>query len=116
MVVMMAGTRGPLDRDRVLTGVQAACGKRPVPEEAKLRLVTETEEGVHREFDREVPSTEIGRRVAEKLREIDEIAYIRYASEYYEFRTLDEFAEELRDLKARPKNLPNQRGLFTGRD
>ena len=114
MVVKKDGTRVPFDPDSVLKGVQAACGKRPVPEEAKLRLVTETEEGVHREFDREVPSTEIGRRVAEKLREIDEIAYIRYASEYYEFRTLDEFAEELRDLKARPKNLPNQRGLFTG--
>jgi transcriptional repressor NrdR len=114
MVVKKDGSRVPFDPEHVLKGVQAACGKRPVPEEAKLRLASETEEQVHREFDREVPSTEIGRRVAAKLREIDEIAYIRYASEYYEFRTLDEFAEELSDLKARPKNLPNQRGLFAG--
>jgi transcriptional regulator NrdR family protein len=50
--------------------------------------------------------------VAARLREVDEIAYIRYASEYHQFRTLDEFADELTDLKSRTKNLPNQRGLF----
>ena len=76
----------------------------------------EVEDAVHREFDREVPSTEIGRRVAARLREVDEIAYIRYASEYHQFRSLDEFSAELQDLKARPKHLPNQRGLFATDD
>lgn len=114
MVVKKDGSRVPFDADNVLRGLQAACGKRPIPEQTKLRLVQETEEQVHREFDREIPSAEIGKRVAVKLREIDEIAYIRYASEYYEFHTLDEFADELSDLKARPRNLPNQRGLFPG--
>lgn len=112
MVVKKDGSRVPFDQDNVLKGLQSACGKRPVAEETKLRLAHETEDELHREFDREVPSAEIGKRVARKLREIDQIAYIRYASEYREFRTLDEFADELSDLKSRPKDLPNQQGLF----
>ena len=113
VVVKKDGSRVTYATQNVLQGLQAACGKRPVSEETKLRIAAETEDEIHREFDREVPSAEIGRRVALKLREVDEIAYIRYASEYRDFRTLDELAEELRDLKARPKNLPNQQGLFT---
>ncbi len=112
MVVKKDGSRVPFDSDSVLRGLQAACGKRPVPEEVKLRIAQETEEQVHREFDREVPSSQIGLTVAAKLREVDEIAYIRYASEYHEFRTLEEFAAELNDLRSRPKNLPNQQKLF----
>lgn len=112
VVIKKDGTRVAFDSQNVLKGVQAACGKRPVPEQAKLDLVQEVEEEVHREFDREVPSTEIGRRVAAKLRDLDQIAYIRYASEYYNFRTLEEFAQELTQLQSRPPNLPNQERLF----
>jgi len=112
MVVKKDGSRVPFELDSVVKGLQAACGKRPVAEQAKLAIAREVEDAIHREFDREVPSTEIGRRVAARLREVDEIAYIRYASEYHQFRTLDEFAEELTNLKSRTKNLPNQRGLF----
>lgn len=112
MVVKRDGSRVPFDLDNVLKGVQAACGKRPVPEEAKLRLATEIEEELHREFDREVGSPEIGLRVAGRLREVDEIAYIRYASEYHQFRTLEELEREVSDLKGRTRNLPNQQGLF----
>ncbi len=113
VVVKKDGSRVPFEAENVLHGLQAACGKRPVSEETKHRIAVETEDEIHREFDREVPSAEIGRRVAAKLRDVDHIAYIRYASEYYDFRTLDELAQELSDLKARPKNLPNQQGLFT---
>lgn len=112
MVVKKDGSRVPFNQDNVLRGVQAACGKRPISEEIKSRLVQETEEELHRLYDREVPSEEIGRRVAARLREIDDIAYIRYASEYHDFRTLDQFAEELSDLRSRVRNLPNQRELF----
>jgi transcriptional repressor NrdR len=112
MVVKKDGSRVPFEVDSVVKGLQAACGKRPVPERAKMRIAQEVEDAVHREFDREVPSAEIGRRVAALLRDVDHIAYIRYASEYHEFRTLDEFAEELQELQAHPKDLPNQRGLF----
>jgi transcriptional repressor NrdR len=116
VVVKKDGSRAAFDVDNVLKGLQAACGKRPVPEEVKVRIAQETEDDVHREFDREVPSTEIGRLVSAKLREVDEIAYIRYASEHHEFRTLDEFSEELSQLKERPRNLPNQRGLVPGQE
>ncbi len=111
-VVKRDSTRVAFDRQNVLQGVQAACGKRPIAEEEKLKLVHEVEEELHREFDREVPSSEIGKRVVARLRDLDEIAYIRYASEHYAFRTLDDFAEELSDLRARPRNLPNQQELF----
>ncbi len=112
VVVKKDGSRVPFEAQSVLKGLQAACGKRPVSEGIKQRIVAETEEEIHREFDREVPSAEIGLRVAAKLREVDEIAYIRYASEYYEFRSLDELAAEVSDLKNRPRNLPNQQKLF----
>jgi transcriptional repressor NrdR len=112
MVVKKDGSRVPFDGQNVLKGLQAACGKRPVPEETKIRIAQAVEDAVHREFDREVPSREIGRHVAMRLREVDEIAYIRYASEYHEFRNLDELAAEVSDLKSRTRNLPNQQPLF----
>ncbi len=111
-VVKRDGTRVAFDAQKVLWGVQAACGKRPIPEAAKLKVVQEIEDELHREFDREVPSSEIGRRVAARLRDLDEIAYIRFASEHYDFRTLDDLSQEVSDLKARPRNLPNQQELF----
>ncbi|MCZ6836093.1 MAG: NrdR family transcriptional regulator, partial [Planctomycetota bacterium] len=89
-----------------------ACGKRPISEAIKARLVRDVEEELHHEFDREIQSNQIGTRVAVRLREIDGIAYIRYASEYYQYRSLDEFSKELTNLQARPRNLPNQTDLF----
>ena len=112
MVIKKDGARVPFEFANVLKGVQAACGKRPIPEETKVRLAHETEDELHRQFEREVPSAEIGRLVAAKLREIDQIAYIRYASEHHDFRTLEDFAEELSDLRSRPRNLPNQQEMF----
>ena len=112
MVVKKDGSRVPFDRQNVLKGLQAACGKRPVPEETKMGIAQAVDEVVHRAFDREVPAREIGRHVALRLREVDEIAYIRYASEYHEFRNLDDLAAEVSDLRARTRNLPNQQPLF----
>ena len=112
VVVKKDGSRVPFQIQNVVQGLQAACGKRPVPEEVKQRLAREVEEQLHRDFDREVPSDRIGQLVAGRLREIDEIAYIRYASEYYEFGTLEEFAAELSALQEHTRDLPNQQGLF----
>ena len=113
VVVKKDGSRVQFDSQKILAGVQSACGKRPIPEEVKTQLIKAIEEEIHHEFDREVPSSEIGQRVAIRLREIDDIAYIRYASEYFEFRTLDDFSNELTSLQARPKHLPNQTNLFS---
>lgn len=112
VVVKRDGTRVAFDRENILRGVQAACGKRPIPEDAKLHLAQAVEDELHREFDREVPSSEIGRRVASRLRDLDPIAYIRFASEHYAFSSLDDLAEAMNDLRTRPRNLPNQTELF----
>ncbi len=112
MVIKKDGSRVPFKLDNVLGGVQAACGKRPIPENVKSKLVLAVEEELHREFEREVSSDEIGRRVALRLREIDGIAYVRYASEHHDFSNLEQFAEEISDLQSRVRNLPNQRDLF----
>lgn len=112
MVVKRDGTRIPFDPEKVMRGLAAACGKRPVPADAKERLVREVEEEMHREFEREVPSLAIGKRVADKLREIDHVAYIRFASEYYQFSSAGEFQRELDDLAERPAPEPGQPDLF----
>lgn len=112
MVVKRDGSRVPFDAESILRGVQASCGKRPIAEDVKAELVRSVEDEVHREFDREVPSAEIGRRVAGKLRGVDHIAYIRFASEYYGFGTIEEFREELEELASRPNGPRNHPELF----
>ena len=112
MVVKRDGTRVPFDPEKVMRGLASACGKRPVPADAKERLVREVEEEMHREYEREVPSLAIGKRVADKLRAIDHVAYIRFASEYYQFSSAGEFQREIDDLAERPAPEPGQPDLF----
>lgn len=111
-VVKKDGARVPFHPENVMRGIMAACGKRPIGTEVKERIVREIEEELAREGEREVPSREIGRRVADKLRAVDHIAYIRFASEYYQFKTLDELQRELHDLRARPAPTPGHPELF----
>ncbi len=115
MVIKKDGSRTPFDAGKILAGLRAACGKRPIPEAEKEGLVHAVDREVHREFDREVPSGEIGRRVAARLRDLDPIAYIRFASEHLGFTSLDDMQRELSDLSSRPRALPNQVPLFDDR-
>lgn len=115
VVIKRDGSREPFDLEKIVKGILLACGKRPVPEEVKRRLAEEVEEEVHQGFDREVRSDEVGKRVAAKLRELDRIAYLRFASEYYGFRTLEEFEAELKDLRDMPSPAPDQPDLFDAR-
>lgn len=112
VVIKRDGSRVPFDVERIVRGVMAACGKRPIPTERKVEMAKTIEDELHREYEREVESREIGRRVAQRLRELDHIAYIRFASEHYDFRTLEDLELELKDLRTRPMNLPNQTDLF----
>ena len=112
MVVKKDGSRVPFDPENVMRGIMAACGKRPVPASEKERVVREVEDEMHREFDREVPSRVIGKRVADKLKSVDQIAYIRFASEYYEFSTVREIQREIDDLAERPPPQPGHPDLF----
>jgi len=111
-VVKRDGTRVPFNPDNVMRGILAACGKRPISAERKAQIVREIEDSLNREYEREVPSVEIGRRVAAQLRAIDDIAYIRFASEHEDFRTIEDLAAEVKDVQESPKDLPDQTRLF----
>ncbi len=112
MVVKRDGSRTPFSREKILAGIQAACGKRPVPEALKLEIVDLIDDAAHRENDREITSQEIGRRVAASLRDLDEIAYIRFASEHEQFKSVGDILETVRQLGERVKDLPEQQKLF----
>lgn len=107
VVIKKDGSRVPFDSQKVLRGIQAACGKRPIAEEVKQRVADEVDDAVHREFEREVQSLVIGKRVASALRNIDAVAYVRFASVYYDFQSVAEFQNELSDLSEKP---PTPRG------
>lgn len=112
MVVKRDGTRVPFSRENVLRGVLSACGKRPVAEEVKEHLVDAVEDELHRDYDREVQSREIGDRVMAKLRDVDEVAYIRFASEYLKFKSVDDIMKQLEQLNSRVKDVKEQQRLF----
>ena len=112
IVIKRDGSRDPFDRDKILQGVRAAFGKRKVSEEKKLAIVEDLEEELHREFDREVASSEIGERVMQRLRDLDDVAYVRFASEHYKFRSIDEIKRQLDELGARIKDVKDQQRLF----
>jgi len=112
MVIKRDGTRTPFDPDKVLNGLQAACGKRPIPEDTKIAIVREVEEELMRQFEREVPSLEIGIRIAQQLKSVDQIVYIRYASEYFNFQDLEDLSREVSGLQKEPPVIPTQSDLF----
>ena len=113
MVVKKDGRRIPWDRSKILIGLERACFKRPVPETELLRIAEEVEEEVFASHDREVPSTLIGELVTDRLRRVDQVAYVRFASVYRQFKTLEELVDEARAvLDARRYDVPGQGRLF----
>jgi transcriptional repressor NrdR len=112
VVIKRDGSRVPFEREKVLKGVQYACGKRPIAEAAKLALVDAVEEEVHQEFDREVSSADIGLKVMAKLRDLDEVAYVRFASEHFQFKNAGDIAQQIEELRQRVKDVKDQRPLF----
>ena len=112
-VVKRDGRRVPWDRNKILTGLERACFKRPVPESELLRIVDEVEEETFKAHDREVASTSVGMLVAERLRRVDQVSYVRFASVYRQFKTLEELVDEARAvLDARRYEDPDQGNLF----
>jgi len=112
-VIKKDGRRVPWDRNKILTGLERACFKRPVPESELHRIVDEVEEETFKSHDREAPATFVGQLVAEKLRRVDQVAYVRFASVYRQFKTLEELVDEARAvLDARRYEDPEQGKLF----
>ena len=113
IVVKRDGRRMPWDRAKILTGLERACFKRPVPDSEMLRIVDEVEDEVFKTHDREVASTLVGQLVTDKLRRVDQIAYVRFASVYRQFRTVGELMDEARAvLDAKRFEDPTQGKLF----
>ena len=112
-VVKKDGTRVPFDRQKLLTGLERACYKRPVKLDQLQQIVDEVEEEVHRGFDKEVPSQRIGELVIDRLRRLDQVAYVRFASVYRRFKTLDDLVQEAQAvLDAKRFEDPTQGRLF----
>ena len=95
MLVKRDGTRQPYDRQKLLSGVVKACEKRPVPLQRLEGLVDAVERKLYSSLDYEVSSKAIGEMVMEELRSVDEVAYVRFASVYRQFKDINTFMEEL---------------------
>ena len=98
LVVKRDGRREPFDRKKILGGILKACEKRPIPMERIEALVDEIERQIGKQFEREISSVEIGQKVMQHLAELDDVAYVRFASVYRSFRDLNQFMKELREL------------------
>ena len=100
VVVKKDKSREAFDRNKLLNGLLRACEKRPVPLETLERIVDEIETLLQNSLDREVPSTLIGTYATDKLKKVDEVAYVRFASVYREFKDINTFMDELNKIKA----------------
>ncbi|MCW2278866.1 transcriptional regulator NrdR [Heliophilum fasciatum] len=95
------GTLQAFDRHKLMSGLVKACEKRPIPLEQLEALVTALERDLRNRCEREVPTVQIGELVMERLRDVDEVAYVRFASVYRQFKDIGRFLEELEGLLAR---------------
>ena len=94
-IIKKDGSRVPFDREKIRSGLEKACYKRPISDDAIERLISDIEASLYEQFEREVPSREIGEKVMESLRRIDHVAFVRFASVYREFKDVNDFVEEL---------------------
>ena len=97
-VIKKDGRREAFDRNKLMAGLTSACEKRAISAKALTELVNEIEQSVQDSADREVETRVIGERVMERLRELDKVAFVRFASVYREFEDVKEFMTELRSL------------------
>ncbi len=99
VVVKRDGTREPYDRTKLLNGIATACRKRPISADKIEAIVNEVEDNLSDRYQTEIKSSDIGRMVLERLFEIDEVSYVRFASVYRKFTNIDKFTRELSKIK-----------------
>ncbi|MCF8563450.1 transcriptional regulator NrdR [Alicyclobacillus tolerans] len=109
MVIKKDAEREEFSRNKLYRGIQRACEKRPISADQIEELVAEIERDLRLEYEREVPSSVIGERVMDALRDLDGVAYVRFASVYREFRDVEMLAKEVMSLltEAADKKKPN---------
>ncbi len=98
LVVKKDGTRQPYDRDKLISGLLKSCEKRPVSTSQIEKLADNVELQIQNSLRREISSREIGEMVMELLKDIDEVAYVRFASVYRQFKDVNSFLQELNDM------------------
>ncbi len=101
MVVKKDNRREPFDRLKILSGMRKACEKRPVSTALLEQTVDEIEKVIQNKLEKEIPGGEIGELVMRKLAELDEVAYVRFASVYRQFKDINAFMEEVKHLLAK---------------
>ncbi len=108
MVIKKDGRRELFDRAKVLAGLQRACEKRPVSVNDLEKIVDKLEQGFQESSDREIPTSIIGEKIMKELHELDEVAYVRFASVYRQFKDINQFMDELKDLLGEKKVIKSQ--------
>lgn len=98
MVVKKDGRREPFDRKKLVAGIKKACEKRPISTESLEKLVDGVEMELQRKYEKEVRSKDIGELVMSRLHDLDEVAYVRFASVYRQFKDISQFMKELKHL------------------
>ena len=104
MVIKKDGRRQAFDRKKILTGIMKACQKRSISMDRVEEMVTSIERAIQKKTDREVPSNLIGRLVMERLKILDDVAYVRFASVYRQFQDVSEFMKALNEILQREKS------------
>ena len=97
-VIKKDGTRAPFERDKIKRGLEKACWKRPISAEQIERVVSAVEADIYAYFDNEVQSQYLGELVMRQLRQLDQVAFVRFASVYREFKDVRDFVEELEPM------------------
>ena len=98
VVIKRDGSRQKFDKVKIMNGMLRACEKRPVSLEALEKISDDIEQGLQNSFDREVSTTRIGEMVMTSLKDVDEVAYVRFASVYRQFKDINTFLDELSKL------------------
>ena len=106
------GRSEPFDRHKLLSGMTKACEKRPVSHETLAKAVEEIIRDLEQNGDKEIPSHVVGAKVMDKLHQLDEVAYVRYASVYRSFQDIGEFIDEIQSLGRKHKRSALQPELF----
>jgi len=102
-VIKKDGSRVPFDREKIRAGLEKSCYKRPVSDDDIEAVICDVEADIYQDFEREVPSRVIGEQVFNALRQIDQVAFVRFASVYREFKDVNDFVDELEPMLRRQR-------------
>ena len=108
MVIKKDGSREAFDRSKIMNGIIKACEKRPVPLSEIEKVVDDIERGLNNMMEKEVKSTFIGELIMDNLKELDEVAYVRFASVYRQFTDINTFVAEIENLLVSKKKKGSQ--------